>query len=387
MYGLLELSGWGYLLAGLGLTHITIISVTIYLHRYQAHRAVELNPLLSHFFRMWLWLTTGMETKAWTAIHRKHHAKCETVEDPHSPQILGLSKVLWHGAELYRKEAKNVETLTRYGHGTPDDWLEKHLYTPHSRKGIFIMLFIDLILFGVPGITLWAIQMIWIPFWAAGVVNGIGHYFGYRNFECEDASTNLSPIGILIGGEEFHNNHHAYPSSAKLSVKWWEFDIGWLYIKVLSALGLLQIKRTVPKLIASSERPYIDQSMIKAIIENRLQILSDYSAQVLLPVFKEERKKTNNSQKNTWKEMKPLIIKSHLPLDNTAKVWLNSVLKEHPALNVVYAFKARLLGLWQEALPYLELAKEVSKWCQDAETSEIGALRNFSKHLRSLSVT
>ncbi|MEW8396853.1 MAG: fatty acid desaturase, partial [Candidatus Thiodiazotropha sp.] len=224
--GLFDLSLSGFILLTLVLTHITIVSVTVYLHRHQAHRALDLHPLLSHFFRFWLWLTTGMVTREWVAIHRKHHAKCETESDPHSPQTRGLGKVLWQGAELYQEEAGNPETLERYGKGTPDDWLERKLYQRHNYSGILLLLLLEIILLGPAGITLWAIQMIWIPFWAAGVINGIGHYWGYRNFEIPNASTNIVPWGIFIGGEELHNNHHAFASSAKLSNRWWEFDLG-----------------------------------------------------------------------------------------------------------------------------------------------------------------
>ena len=233
LYGLLNLSFWGYVVALLILTHITIVGVTVYLHRSQAHRALELHPAISHFFRFWIWLTTGMETKKWVSIHRKHHAKCETEEDPHSPQTRGIKKVFFEGAELYRAEAKNQDTMTRYGQGTPDDWLERHVYTQHSAAGVALMFVIDIVLFGIPGITIWALQMLWIPLFAAGVVNGIGHYWGYRNFECPDASRNILSLGAFIGGEELHNNHHTFPTSAKFSVKWWEFDLGWVYIRFI----------------------------------------------------------------------------------------------------------------------------------------------------------
>ena len=239
--GLIDLPWWGYIVYTLIVTHITIAGVTIYLHRHSAHRALELHPVISHFFRFWLWLTTGMVTKQWTAIHRKHHAKCETPEDPHSPQILGLKKVLWQGAELYRAEAKNDETMKRYGAGTPDDWMEHHVYS-HSVIGVSILMIINLVLFGPIGLTIWAVQMAWIPFWAAGVVNGVAHYYGYRNFTCPDASTNLVPWGILIGGEELHNNHHGNGASAKFSQRWFEFDIGWQYIKILKFLRLAKVR-------------------------------------------------------------------------------------------------------------------------------------------------
>jgi len=230
-------------LAALALTHVTIAAVTIYLHRCQAHRALELHPLISHFFRFWLWLTTGMVTKEWAAIHRKHHAKCETVEDPHSPQIYGINRVLWAGVFLYVKESFNKETLERYGHGTPDDWMERNLYTRCSVFGVFLTLATDLLLFGVvPGVLIWLAQIAWIPFWAAGIINGVGHAVGYRNFNVKDASRNISPIAIWLGGEELHNNHHHDPHSAKFKAKWYEFDIGWVYLRLLSFFGLAKIE-------------------------------------------------------------------------------------------------------------------------------------------------
>jgi len=275
--GLLDLPWWGYVLTALALTHITIASVTIYLHRHQAHRALELHPVASHFFRFWLWLTTGTVTKEWASIHRKHHAKCETADDPHSPQILGIKKVLLEGAELYRKEAKNQETLEKYGRGTPDDWLERNLYSKHSMLGIMLMLVIDVLLFGPIGITVWAVQMIWIPVTAAGIINGAGHYWGYRNFQPADASTNIVPWGILIGGEELHNNHHAYIGSAKLSSKWYEFDIGWLYIRSLAALGLAKVKRVAPKVHLNTAKTVCDIDTLHAVMANRYEVMAKYA--------------------------------------------------------------------------------------------------------------
>jgi len=246
--GWFDLPWWGLILAALALTHVTIAAVTIYLHRCQAHRALELHPAVSHFFRLWLWLTTGMNTKEWAAIHRKHHAKCETAEDPHSPQVHGINRVLWLGVLLYVKESYNKETMERYGHGTPDDWIERNLYSRLPTSGVFLLLGLDLLGFGlVPGVLIWLTQIAWIPFWAAGVINGVGHFFGYRSYDVADASTNIVPWGILIGGEELHNNHHAFASSAKLSSKWYEFDIGWLYICILAALGLATVKKIAPK--------------------------------------------------------------------------------------------------------------------------------------------
>ncbi len=277
-YGFINLSAWQVVALTLVMTHVTIASVTIYLHRHQAHRSLDLHPAVAHFFRLWLWLSTGMQTKEWAAIHRKHHAKCETAEDPHSPQIKGIETVFWKGAELYRLESKNTETMQKYGHGTPDDWLENNVYSRFPWQGVAIMLIINLTLFGAIGLSIWAVQMLWIPVTAAGVINGIGHYWGYRNFEAVDASTNISPWGILIGGEELHNNHHTYPTSAKLSVKPYEFDIGWLYIRVLETLHLANVKKTPPKLAFGEVRPVADEKTLEALIMNRYEVMAGLRA-------------------------------------------------------------------------------------------------------------
>ena len=297
--GLIDLPWWGYVLVALGLTHVTIASVTIFLHRHQAHRALELHAIPSHFFRFWLWLTTGMVTKEWAAIHRKHHAKCETVDDPHSPQTRGLKKVLWEGAELYQAEAKNPETLSRYGHGTPDDWLERNVYTRNT-LGISLMLVIDLVLFGAIGLTIWAVQMIWIPFFAAGVINGVGHFWGYRNFDCVDASRNLLPWGILIGGEELHNNHHSFATSAKLSARWYEFDIGWMYIRLLQFVGLAKPKKVIPQPKFGAARPVPDGEMLQAIITHRYDVMTRYLAS-LRQTYKEEIEALRQKHVGTFK--------------------------------------------------------------------------------------
>src|SRR5450830_660655 len=285
--GLLDLPWWGYVLTTLALTHITIASVTIFLHRHQAHRALDLHPVASHFFRFWLWLTTGTVTKEWASIHRKHHAKCETSDDPHSPQILGIKKVLLEGAELYRKEARNLETLEKYGRGTPDDWLERNLYSRHSMLGIMLMLAIDVLLFGPIGITIWAVQMIWIPVTAAGIINGIGHYWGYRNYDCADAATNIIPFGILIGGEELHNNHHTYATSAKLSSKWYEIDIGWAYIRILETLRLAKVKKLAPEPKFSHGKSEADFETLQSVIANRYDVMAKY-AKSIKHAWKEE---------------------------------------------------------------------------------------------------
>jgi stearoyl-CoA desaturase (Delta-9 desaturase) len=278
--GLVDLPWWGYVLVALGLTHITIAAVTIFLHRCQAHRALELHPVVSHFFRLWLWLTTGMVTKEWAAIHRKHHAKCETEDDPHSPQIHGINKILWTGVFLYVKEAFNKETLERYGHGTPDDWMERNVYSSHSILGLFLTGAINVALFGlIPGLLILVVQIVWIPFWAAGVINGVGHWFGYRSYDAADASTNIVPWGILIGGEELHNNHHAFATSAKLSSKWYEFDIGWMYIRIMESLGLATVKKLAPK-PRFEPKAAADLETLHAVIANRYDVLSRYAKSV-----------------------------------------------------------------------------------------------------------
>ncbi|HHM05396.1 MAG TPA: acyl-CoA desaturase [Gammaproteobacteria bacterium] len=381
--GFVELPWWGYVLVTLGMTHITIASVTIFLHRHQAHRALDLHPAVSHFFRLWLWLTTGMETKAWTAIHRKHHAKCETEDDPHSPQTLGLKKVLLEGAELYRAEAKNAETLAKYGHGTPDDWLERHLYGKHSRYGIVVMFVINLLLFGPLGITIWAIQMIWIPFFAAGIINGVGHYWGYRNFESPDASTNISPWGILIGGEELHNNHHAFPSSAKLSSKPWEFDIGWLYIRTLETVGLARVKKVAPEPVINPSKDAVDTETVRAVLVNRLHVLSNYGKDVVMPVLREELQKADDSCRGLLERAKRPLVKGEDWNSDESHHRVQAALKRSPALQTVYEYKQALQALWQRSTACQDtLLKQLQDWCKKAEASGIESLQQFARSLR-----
>lgn len=383
LYGLLNLSFWGYVIAALVLTHITIASVTIYLHRHQAHGALKLHAIPSHFFRFWLWLTTGMITKGWVSIHRKHHARCETKEDPHSPQVLGISTVLWQGVELYRREHSNAETLERFGHGTPDDWLERNVYTPHPKSGILLLYLVDLLLFGVPGITIWAIQMLWIPFFAAGVVNGIGHYWGYRNFECADASTNISPWGIIIGGEELHNNHHTYPTSAKLSVKWWEFDIGWMYISLLQMIGLAEVKRTPPKAVLNVNKSIVDADTLKGVLSNRFQILADYTKEVILPVYNEEKRKADERKRNLLAQIKNSMVRADSLVDEQSKLRLKTFLENSAALNQVYQFRLKLQDIWSKTTAtQRELIDALQEWCKQADATGINVLQRFSKELR-----
>ncbi|MDP2788056.1 MAG: fatty acid desaturase [Pseudomonadota bacterium] len=384
--GFIDLPWWGAVLITLALTHITIASVTIFLHRAQAHRALDLHPIASHCFRFWLWLTTGTITKAWVAIHRKHHAKCETAEDPHSPQVLGIRKVLFEGAELYRAEAKVQATLDRYGHGTPDDWLEHNLYTPRSMLGIWLMLLIDVVLFGPIGLTIWAVQMLWIPVMAAGIVNGIGHYWGYRNFACEDASTNIVPWGILIGGEELHNNHHAYGSSAKLSNRWYEFDIGWAYIRALEVLGLASVKKVAPRVRWGEIKHFCDSDLLHAIITHRYDVLSRYS-RIMQKVSAQELEKLREVLRDSLPDLRE--VRRWLSLDQkdlqaTEQAKLQSVLSRSEKLKTIYQMRQELTAVWGRSNASREqLVKQLQDWCQRAESSGIAALSQFSLKLRS----
>ena len=387
VHGFLNLSFWELVLVTLLMTHVTIAAVTIFLHRTQAHRALDLHPMISHFFRFWLWLTTGMITKQWVAIHRKHHAKCETSDDPHSPQILGIRKVLWEGAELYRSEAANSETLNRYGHGTPNDWLENHLYTRYDRLGVTLMLFIDLALFGIAGLTVWAIQLLWIPFWAAGIVNGLGHYWGYRNYEPRDASTNLLPIGLVIGGEELHNNHHAFPSSAKLSKHWWEFDIGWLYIRILTILRLAHVKKIAPIPQQLRDKQVIDLDTLRAVVLGRLYVMADFGRNVVAPVLREELRKADDSRRRVLKRTKVLLLREEAQLDARDRARLHSVLDMSQALCTVYEFRMSLQSLWNRTtVSHEKLLASLQDWCMQAEASGIQVLQEFAQSLRGYSV-
>jgi stearoyl-CoA desaturase (delta-9 desaturase) len=384
--GLLDLPWWGYALAALALTHVTIAAVTIYLHRCQAHRALELHPLISHFFRFWLWLTTGMVTKEWAAIHRKHHAKCETVEDPHSPQIYGINRVLWGGVLLYVKESFNKETLERYGHGTPDDWIERNLYTRHSVFGVFVMLAADLLLFGVvPGVLIWLVQIVWIPFWAAGVINGVGHFFGYRSYDVADASTNIVPWGILIGGEELHNNHHAFASSAKLSSKWYEIDIGWMYICVLQVLGLATVKKLAPKPRFARPKAAADLETLHAVISNRYDVLSRYAKSVRRTYAEEIERLKHWSPRDAevLHSLRRALLRGQA-LAGAERARLAEVLKKSRALATVVAMRHELVALWERSSASKEqLLRQLQDWCHRAEASGIASLVDFSQRLRS----
>lgn len=386
--GLFQLPWWGYVIVALVFTHITIASVTLYLHRCQTHRALDLHPVVSHFFRFWLWISTSMITKEWVAIHRKHHANVETANDPHSPQVHGIARVLWTGAQLYHHEAKNQETLDQYGGGTPNDWLEHNVYSKSRNTGIVSMLVINVLLFGVvAGAAIWAVQMAWIPFWAAGVINGVGHYWGYRNFEVPDASKNIVPWGLIIGGEELHNNHHAYAGSAKFSNKKWEIDIGWLYIQALRRLGLARVRRTVPELVEVEEKQHFDIESVRALVNTRFEIMANFIKDVVQDVHKQEIRKLaragNKEYASMIKRTRRLMIRESRLLSDRAKAQLFDVLRLSPRLNKVYLMKQRLQEIWSShAQSQEKLLHALEEWCRAAETSGIEALHEFSRRLR-----
>jgi len=381
--GILDLPWWGVIIATLGLTHITIAAVTIYLHRCQAHRAVELHPGVALFFRAWLWLTTGMTTKTWTAVHRKHHAFVDQEADPHSPQVLGISKVLGEGAELYRTAGRDAATLAKYGHGTPKDWLERHVFGIHDRIGIFAMLAIDLVLFGPLGLTVWAVQMMWIPLFAAGVINGIGHYAGYRNFETADASTNIVPWGVLIGGEELHNNHHAFASSARFSARPFEFDVGWLYIKGLVLLRLARVKKlaAVPRI--DNTKAKIDSDTLSAVISGRFHVMADYARQVINTVYREELKNAQTAARKILKPTRPLLAREQSRMDEQQRSVLARGLEYSAALRIVYDFREQLQQIFLERTATQErLLSQLQEWSRRAEATGIAALEEFAASIR-----
>ena len=381
--GLTGWTWWQVLIAALAMTHLTIVSVTLYLHRCQAHRALELHPAVSHVFRFWLWMSTGMLTKEWASIHRKHHAKCEQEGDPHSPVVFGIKKVFWEGAELYRAEAKNKETMERYGHGTPDDWMERNVYTKHSRLGISLMMIINVALFGVLGVAVWAVQMVWIPFWAAGVINGIGHFWGYRNFEATDASTNVFPWGIIVGGEELHNNHHTYATSAKFSVKPYEFDIGWMYISILAKFGLAKPKKTPPKLAFGDVKPVADEKTLEAIIANRYEVMAGFARQMRATV-QAELAGVKAADAKLSAAARRWLHRDDDKVPAKVKPSLQQVLAQYPALAKMHAMREELRQLWSNTtLTREQLAKDLQAWCRRAEESGIAALRDYSVRLRS----
>ena len=381
LYGFLNLSFWGYVLVTFVMVQVTFMGVTLYLHRDATHRSLDLHPALRHFFRLWLWMSSGIVTKEWVAVHRKHHARCETADDPHSPVIYGLKKVLLEGAELYKIAAANPEVTEKFGRGTPDDWMERNVYLRHRNLGIVLMVVIDLLLFGVPGIIVIAAQMLANPLMAAGVVNGIGHYYGYRNFECPDAARNVMPWGFLVAGEELHNNHHAFPSSAKFSVRRWEFDIGWFYIRVFQALGLARVIRVAPSPAKVEPRVHIDLENVRAVIVNRMHVLRDYTRHVTLPVFREELRVAGDKLSG---HVRKLLVREPALLDTTAKSRLSEVLAANQTLKTVHEFRERMAVMWSGAnMSNDKLVQHLRDLIAQAEASRIKVLQDFANTLRS----
>jgi stearoyl-CoA desaturase (delta-9 desaturase) len=392
-HGLIDLPWWGYVVVALVMTHVTIASVTIFLHRAQAHRGLDLHPVVSHFFRFWLWLTTGMVTKEWVAIHRKHHAKVETVDDPHSPMTRGIKTVLLQGAELYRAESRNQETIAKYGLGTPDDWIERNVYTRFSWQGVGLMLAVNLMLFGPIGATIWAVQMMWIPVNAAGIINGIGHYWGYRNFACADTSTNIVPWGILIGGEELHNNHHAYGTSAKFSSQWYEFDLGWMYIRMLSALKLATVRKVAPQLKFDRTKVVADLTTLQSVITHRYAVLTSYARSLKDACAAElANRKTRSADGATAhavsdvpsaRRIKHWLLVDPATLSDVDRTKLAEALASSKALATAYAMRQDLGALWERSTESSEqLLARLQDWCHRAEASGLAPLAQFSLKLK-----
>ena len=378
-------AGWGSLLVYfLVVTQLTIFSVTLYLHRSQAHRGVDFHPVLAHFFRFWTWLTTSMITKEWAAIHRKHHAKCETEEDPHSPMHKGIRMVFWRGVELYREARTDRESIEKYGKGCPDDWIERKVYTPYATLGPTLLLFLSFALFGLPGVALWALQMAWIPFWAAGVVNGLGHWWGYRNFETTDTATNLTPWGVWIGGEELHNNHHAFPSSAKFALRRFEFDIGWAAIKLFEAMGLAKVLRVAPTLDVRPNIHVPDGETIKALLAHRFQAMTDYHRNVLKPALAEEAAAAGQK----LRAILPRTLRKGMSDDGRwlkpeAREQMQAWIAQRPRIRAIVEHRARLAAVLEargnDAAARLQ---DLQAWCREAEASGIRALQEFSARLK-----
>ena len=376
------------MLVTLFLTHITIISVTIFLHRHQAHGAVELHPALSHFFRVWLWLTTGIVTREWVAVHRKHHATVEGEEDPHSPQQVGIHRVLWGGLFLYRRAARLPGILDQYGRGTPDDWLERRVYARHPNVGLLLLLAVNVAVFGVAvGLSIWIVQMLWIPFWAAGVINGVGHYLGYRNFNLPDASRNIVPWGIIIAGEELHNNHHAYAGSAQFSSRRWEIDLGWWYVLLLGKLKLLKIQRRIPVITYSCDKQHCDFETVKVFVSNRFQVMSNYAREVMKGVCREEMRLASGETRRLIKRAKRHLVSDRTKLSEFNKEQLGKFLETNNRLATVYAMKESLDQIsMRSSNSYEHMRQALDEWCQRAEDSGIDALMQFSIRLKSSAV-
>ncbi|KRG88214.1 aminotransferase [Stenotrophomonas daejeonensis] len=386
--GVAGLGWWGMLAVLLVFTQLTIFAVTLYLHRSQAHRGVDFHPLVAHFFRFWTWLTTSMITREWVAIHRKHHARVETDEDPHSPVTKGIGRVFWRGVELYREARAQRADIEQYGRGAPEDWIERHLYTPHANLGPVLLFALNFVLFGLPGIALWAIQMAWIPFWAAGVVNGLGHWWGYRNFESADTSTNLTPWAFWIGGEELHNNHHAFPSSARFSMRRWEFDIGWQAIRLLQALRLAKVLRVAPTMDVRPNISVPDADTLRALLSHRFQAMTDYQRNVFTPALREEAAAAGAKlRKLLPRRLRRGLVNDGRWLKPDCREQLQRWVQQRPRIQLLVEHRARLSALLEARThDAAERLKHLQQWCQEAEASGIAALQAYAARLKGYSL-
>ena len=374
--GLTQASAWQMALYFLVASQLTMMSTTRYLPRSATHRGVDLHPVVSHFLRFWNWLTTAMVTKEWVAIHRKHHARCETSEDPHSPRFAGINTVLWRGVELYQEAAKDPELLDKYGKGTPDDWVERRVYTGLRNSGVIALFFINTALFGLPGVAIWALQMALMPFAAAGVINGLGHWWGYRNFDTADTATNLSPWGLVIGGEELHNNHHAFPSSAKFALRKWEFDIGWAVLWTLQKLRLATVLRVAPQLDVRPNIATPDAETVRAMMVHRWQVATDYFKTVLKPQLKAE-------SESLPRRLRRALRSEGRWLDDARRQRMQDYVAARPQLQQLLEFRRRLMEIYEiksaDAAAKMDALKA---WCHEAEASGIAALQDYSMRLK-----
>ncbi|WP_202845403.1 DesA family fatty acid desaturase [Luteimonas saliphila] len=386
--GLLQWSFWPLAAYFLVATQLTILSVTLYLHRSQAHRGVDFHPVLAHFFRFWTWLTTSMITREWVAIHRKHHAKCETEEDPHSPMHKGIKTVFWQGVELYREARGMRADIEQYGKGAPSDWIERHLYTPHATLGPTLLLFVSFALFGFAGIAIWAIQMAWIPFWAAGVVNGLGHWWGYRNFETTDTATNLTPWGVWIGGEELHNNHHAFPSSAKFALRKWEFDIGWAVIRGLEKVRLAKVLRVAPALDVRPNIQVPDTDTMRALLAHRFQAMTDYQRNVLMPALREEAQAAGAKLRSLLpRQQRKALVDDGRWLKPEAREQMQQWISQRPRIHTLVEYRRRLAAVLEaRSTNASDALHALQDWCREAEASGIRVLQDYSARLKGYSL-
>ena len=386
--GLLQFGWWAMLAYLLVVTQVTIFTVTLYLHRSQAHRGVDFHPALAHFFRFWSWLTTSMITREWAAIHRKHHAKCETEEDPHSPMHKGIGNVLWKGADMYRESRLDRASIEQYGKGCPDDWIERKLYTRHATLGVVLLLIASFVLFGAKGVAVWAVQMAWIPFWAAGVINGLGHWWGYRNFETTDTATNLTPWGVWIGGEELHNNHHAFPSSAKFALRKWEVDIGWVVIKGLEKVRLAKVLRVAPSLDVRPNIHVPDTDTMKALLAHRFQAMTDYQRNVLAPALREEARAAGAKLRALLpRHQRKGLVDDGRWLKPEAREQMRQWVAQRPRIRTLVEYRQKLASVLETRTSNAaDALHNLQAWCREAEASGIRALQDYAARLKGYSL-